>query len=359
MGPRGPPADPRALHLQDPGLLRPAAGLQRAPARAGGEPRGHDLQVQGGRRAAPDAGDLGAARDLRRDREHRRLPALPAPRPAGDAGKGAHVHRGPRPAPRRSRGGADEPPRPAARATCSTGPSPWCWCRSPPPRARPRARPAPPCWSPADAAPARSAAGGSSGRPRCARAGCWRDGEAASTLKMPLGPAVGQCCGGNVTLELRRAGSADVAALAELEARLAERLPLVLLFGAGHVGRALARALAPLPLRLRWIDSRAQEFPDPPLDGPEVVLTDRAARRGRRGAAGCGVFRHDLQPRPRLRDLRGGAAARRLRLSRADRLAQQARAVRARLARARPRRRPDRAAGVPDRRVACATSGRR
>jgi xanthine dehydrogenase accessory protein XdhC len=100
-------------------------------------------------------------------------------------------------------------------------------------------------------------------------------GEAASTLKMPLGPAVGQCCGGNVTLELRRAGRADVAALAEVEARLAERLPLVLLFGAGHVGRALARALAPLPLRLRWIDSRAQEFPDPPLDGPEVVLTER------------------------------------------------------------------------------------
>jgi xanthine dehydrogenase accessory protein XdhC len=100
-------------------------------------------------------------------------------------------------------------------------------------------------------------------------------GAAASTLKLPLGPAVGQCCGGNVTLELRRAGGADVDALAALEARLSERLPLVLLFGAGHVGRALARALAPLPLRLRWIDDRPQEFPDPPLEGPEVVLTER------------------------------------------------------------------------------------
>jgi xanthine dehydrogenase accessory protein XdhC len=105
--------------------------------------------------------------------------------------------------------------------------------------------------------------------------GMLASGAAASTLKLPLGPAVGQCCGGNVTLELRRAGGADVDALAALEARLAERLPLVLLFGAGHVGRALARALAPLPLRLRWIDDRPQEFPDPPLEGPEVVLTGR------------------------------------------------------------------------------------
>jgi xanthine dehydrogenase accessory protein XdhC len=95
------------------------------------------------------------------------------------------------------------------------------------------------------------------------------------TLRMPLGPAVGQCCGGNVTLEMRRAGAADVDALAEFETKLTERLPQVLLFGAGHVGRALAQALAPLPLRLRWIDDRAHEFPDPPLAGPEVVLTER------------------------------------------------------------------------------------
>jgi xanthine dehydrogenase accessory factor len=39
-----------------------------------------------------------------------------------------------------------------------------------------------------------------------------------------------------------------------------ERQP-VLLFGAGHVGRALALALAPLPFRLRWIDGRADAFP--------------------------------------------------------------------------------------------------
>jgi xanthine dehydrogenase accessory protein XdhC len=115
-------------------------------------------------------------------------------------------------------------------------------------------------------------------------------GEPAATIRLPLGPAVGQCCGGNVTLELRRAGAADVDALAAFEAKLAQRLPLVLLFGAGHVGRALARALAPLPLRLRWIDSRAQEFPEPPLAGPEVVLTEGWRAEVEAAPAGAAYF---------------------------------------------------------------------
>jgi xanthine dehydrogenase accessory factor len=33
------------------------------------------------------------------------------------------------------------------------------------------------------------------------------------------------------------------------------------LFGAGHVGRALVLALAPLPFTVRWIDSRPGQFP--------------------------------------------------------------------------------------------------
>jgi xanthine dehydrogenase accessory factor len=110
--------------------------------------------------------------------------------------------------------------------------------------------------------------------------------ESAATLEVPLGPASGQCCGGHVTLSLARAGEPE---LAELEAAAAaERAgwPLVLLFGAGHVGKALARALAPLPLRLRWIDSRADAFPDPPPDGPEVVRSDRPLSEVRAAPAG-------------------------------------------------------------------------
>jgi xanthine dehydrogenase accessory protein XdhC len=103
---------------------------------------------------------------------------------------------------------------------------------------------------------------------------------------MPLGPAVGQCCGGHVRLELVRAGASELAALAADEARAQESLPAVLLFGAGHVGKALARALAPLPLRLRWIDGRVGEFPDPPLAGPEVVVTERPLAEIRAARAG-------------------------------------------------------------------------
>ena len=39
------------------------------------------------------------------------------------------------------------------------------------------------------------------------------------------------------------------------------------LFGAGHVGRALAPALAPLGFAMIWIDGRAGQFPEPPLSG--------------------------------------------------------------------------------------------
>jgi xanthine dehydrogenase accessory factor len=38
------------------------------------------------------------------------------------------------------------------------------------------------------------------------------------------------------------------------------RRPLIL-YGAGHVGRALVMALAPLPFVVRWVDARADAFP--------------------------------------------------------------------------------------------------
>lgn len=43
--------------------------------------------------------------------------------------------------------------------------------------------------------------------------------------------------------------------------RLDDELPPLWLYGAGHVGQALARILMELPLRLTWIDSRADLFP--------------------------------------------------------------------------------------------------
>jgi xanthine dehydrogenase accessory factor len=71
----------------------------------------------------------------------------------------------------------------------------------------------------------------------------------------PLGPALGQCCGGAVTLGFSRL---DAAALAAWPAP-AVRFHLQL-YGAGHVGRAIVQALAPLPVRIDWIDEREDEF---------------------------------------------------------------------------------------------------
>ena len=76
------------------------------------------------------------------------------------------------------------------------------------------------------------------------------------TEHFPLGPALGQCCGGAVTL-----------AYAPLDLDALARWPVdpprffLQLYGAGHVGRAIARALAPLNAVVDWIDEREDQFP--------------------------------------------------------------------------------------------------
>ncbi|HEY2255425.1 MAG TPA: xanthine dehydrogenase accessory protein XdhC [Variovorax sp.] len=77
--------------------------------------------------------------------------------------------------------------------------------------------------------------------------------------RYPLGPSLGQCCGGVVHLSYRRIGAADAEAL---RSALLAQLHPVALFGGGHVGAALARLLASLPFAVRWIDSRDGVFPD-------------------------------------------------------------------------------------------------
>jgi xanthine dehydrogenase accessory factor len=78
----------------------------------------------------------------------------------------------------------------------------------------------------------------------------------------PLGPDLGQCCGGRVITETEFFYADQ---LSQLEARIASQtVPKqnhVLLFGAGHVGRALVMALAPLPFAVHWIDGRRSAFP--------------------------------------------------------------------------------------------------
>ena len=102
-------------------------------------------------------------------------------------------------------------------------------------------------------------------------------------LDLPLGPHLGQCCGGRVELTLRHAGPVELARLSEAEAREAALRPHVVLFGAGHVGLALAQALALLPVATTLVDDReALDYGPAPalpagvayerLDDPEMLI---------------------------------------------------------------------------------------
>lgn len=128
----------------------------------------------------------------------------------------------------------------------------------------------------------------------------------------PLGPLLGQCCGGRVRLMVERLdevpdsdgpfevrlgekvcrlagrdgerlaarGPLPVAGARFVEADGSDRLP-VLMFGAGHVGKAIAARAAGLPLHLAWYDTRPAA-----AETPGVVLADEGAMIACAGAAG-------------------------------------------------------------------------
>lgn len=85
-------------------------------------------------------------------------------------------------------------------------------------------------------------------------------GNLSHHMDVPLGPEIGQCCGGRVEIALTRMSASDKdLALREAEAREAD-LPAVYILGAGHVGRALADLLQHLPVRAVLIDQRQGEL---------------------------------------------------------------------------------------------------
>ncbi|NHO31169.1 xanthine dehydrogenase accessory protein XdhC [Acetobacter fallax] len=96
------------------------------------------------------------------------------------------------------------------------------------------------------------------------------DSGGSAKLIIPLGPESGQCCGGSVSVGIECLDDEHLELAAEQLRNENIHLPVLLLFGAGHVGRALAAALVLLPLRLIWIDSRSEEFGIVPA-GIEVV----------------------------------------------------------------------------------------
>lgn len=89
---------------------------------------------------------------------------------------------------------------------------------------------------------------------------------AACAFEWPvaLGPTLGQCCGGALTLRFTPLGPQALADWPTLRPRF--RLHL---FGAGHVGRAIVQVLRQVPCDVWWIDEREAEFPPEPL--PEHI----------------------------------------------------------------------------------------
>ncbi|MBY4895718.1 xanthine dehydrogenase accessory protein XdhC [Cupriavidus sp. AU9028] len=123
-------------------------------------------------------------------------------------------------------------------------------------------------------------------------------------VRIPLGPALGQCCGGVVHLAFETLSAADLEWLDAVNAAFAahraieRNVPVsgsvthalrddatpawppvhlhpdsswreriapdemhVVLFGAGHVGQALVRVLGTLPCSVQWVDERDTLFP--------------------------------------------------------------------------------------------------
>jgi xanthine dehydrogenase accessory factor len=64
----------------------------------------------------------------------------------------------------------------------------------------------------------------------------------------------------------------------------------VLLFGNGHVGRALVEVLGVVPAQVRWIDSRAADFPTTVPPNVEVVVCDAPEDELRDAPAGSFVI---------------------------------------------------------------------
>ena len=140
----------------------------------------------------------------------------------------------------------------------------------------------------------------------------------------PLGPNLGQCCGGMVKTLTETFDASDLVAVRRLEAaeqagafatlsllddedRVARtlaaadagweqaRAPMpfakmafheqfgevatpVVLFGAGHVGRAVVLALAPLPFAVHWIDTRPDQFPQHVPGNVVTIRTETPAQ---------------------------------------------------------------------------------
>ena len=94
------------------------------------------------------------------------------------------------------------------------------------------------------------------------------------TRTFPLGPDLGQCCGGAVTLRFTP-DPHPLDALPRIKSREGNNLTdPIWVWGAGHVGRAVIAALPKSSNLVTWIDTAADRYPD---EIPEGVAALPAA----------------------------------------------------------------------------------
>ncbi|MCR5856136.1 xanthine dehydrogenase accessory protein XdhC [Mesorhizobium sp. J428] len=119
-------------------------------------------------------------------------------------------------------------------------------------------------------------------------------GETRERLSIPLGPEIGQCCGGRVELSVRVADDRIRAELLRQAEAEEAKLPRILLFGGGHVGHALAAAFALLPVKVIVADVRAEALDGmpPAVDTLLTPMPEEAVRDARPGSAFV-VLTHD------------------------------------------------------------------
>ncbi|MDQ0559870.1 xanthine dehydrogenase accessory factor [Rhizobium mesoamericanum] len=122
-----------------------------------------------------------------------------------------------------------------------------------------------------------------------------RHSRPTAAMSIPLGPEIGQCCGGRVGLSFT-AVTHELAdeLVARVDAEIAGR-PHVYIFGAGHVGNALAMALSLAPMHTVLVDTREDELAASRLSGVETCLTamPEAIVRGAPAGSSFVILTHD------------------------------------------------------------------
>jgi xanthine dehydrogenase accessory factor len=136
--------------------------------------------------------------------------------------------------------------------------------------------------------------------------------DVATQRHFSLGPALGQCCGGAVSvlfvpvvesmcdelLQLQhvehQGGSFEVNRVVDTGDSITATLSFnswhVWVFGAGHVGKAVVEVMSTLPCRIIWVDERDAEFPSNVSCSVSVLASPTPADEVRHIPAGAQVL---------------------------------------------------------------------